>query len=739
MRLSSAQLAGASDEALIGATRAGDSRAYAELWRRHSTAALMAARSVTHREDPDDLVSEAFTRILQAIREGRGPSAAFRPYLLVTVKNIAVSRSRLHRDTNLDDAEEVADPTLTEATAIAAFEKSAVATAYKTLPKRWQQVLWYSEVENMSSDDIGLVLGVAVQNVPTLAYRAREGLRQAWIQAHVSVNAPTGDHRWVVEQLGRYTRGAVTESRRIRIDAHLAECRDCAEKAREAGNVGSMMALTLLGLILGGGAATYATWSGVGAASASASTIALGSGAAVPGHSGVFDRFTDWAKSSPATAAGVTVAVVVATVAAVAATATVISLSTGAATLSEAQPTSAPSSAHVVHPPASSATTPGTPGTDDVASSPSAGGNAARVGASARGSSSSPASPAGAVSNTVAAVDTLGGALNPTFRGTAAAGTVVYISIDGGAAQSFTAASDNTWVSSQMSISGAGDHTATITFTSPNGIHTVQTTRFSIAVPVATLSFPVDSFAALTVTVAGAPNTTYHVLVNGAEWSRTTVSGSGQPVSAQLPTRAWDSLATASITLRAVDGQRFGPSISLGLPAAVPTITSVDTGGGAFYPVVTGHAPTGATVTVTPSGSSPVTVVADSSGVWTTEQLTGVTTGAPATVVARMGTGAGAVSPAFTVQNAAVRLPSTSDSTYLYRNIDGLVPLTRYVVTGSPTCTAFPDGTNSQTVLADSGGKILNLAFNICQNQSAPTLRAVSPTGNRTGPLFTLW
>ena len=68
-----------SDEELVAAARAGDDAAYAELWERHVASGRNAARAISPTVDPDDLVSEAFTSILSAIRKGGGPHEGFRP------------------------------------------------------------------------------------------------------------------------------------------------------------------------------------------------------------------------------------------------------------------------------------------------------------------------------------------------------------------------------------------------------------------------------------------------------------------------------------------------------------------------------------------------------------------------------------------------------------------------------------------------------------------------------------
>ncbi|HEY1094865.1 MAG TPA: sigma factor, partial [Glycomyces sp.] len=75
-----------SDPELIAATRGGDTTAYAELYERHVHSARRLARILSR--DPagaDDLVSEAFAKLLHTFREGGGPDLAFRPYMLQTL------------------------------------------------------------------------------------------------------------------------------------------------------------------------------------------------------------------------------------------------------------------------------------------------------------------------------------------------------------------------------------------------------------------------------------------------------------------------------------------------------------------------------------------------------------------------------------------------------------------------------------------------------------------------------
>lgn len=638
MRLTGGQLAGASDEVLINATRSGDERAYAELWRRHRESALVAARSVTRLEDPEDLVSEAFTRILQAIREGRGPSLSFRPYLLVTVKNIAVSRSRSRRDTPLDDADDIASPILTESTLVEQFEHSAVATAYQTLPRRWQQVLWYSEVENMAVDDIAVILGVSAKNVPTLAYRAREGLRQAWIQAHISATVPEGEHRWVLDQLGRYTRGGVTEARRRRIDQHLSECRDCAAKATEARTVGSTFALALLGLFLGTGAAAYAAWTGAGTGIANASTVvgtathlagATASGAATHGttaashsiaaHSGatgIVRRATSWAKQSP----GAATTAAVAAAAAVCLGVVVVSAAvlSGTTTANPQAAGSNPPAASAVAPPAS--TTPTAAPT--ASSTPTA---APTETASAPPSADSNTDTVPAV--TIGTVDVGSGGLFPIVSGTADAGATIELSSGKTTLPCVTADGNGEWRTSELTTFSAGTHVITATATAKGGTTSTASQTFSLTAPAVTLRFAATGSTSVTAHVSGTASTTYELTTTSEKVVRTVSTDTAGSATASWGSSFWSAVRSTTLTAQAVAGKRTGPRAIVSLPTLTPAVTTVDTGKGYLLPVLSGLAAEGTTVTVLDGSNVIASVTADKTDHWTTPQLDGFTAG----------------------------------------------------------------------------------------------------------------
>src|ERR1700693_6617902 len=69
--------------------RAGESRSYEKFYVGHPPAARRLACSMVPPDVADDIVAEAFARVLAAIRAGGGPNHAFRGYLLTAVRHQA--------------------------------------------------------------------------------------------------------------------------------------------------------------------------------------------------------------------------------------------------------------------------------------------------------------------------------------------------------------------------------------------------------------------------------------------------------------------------------------------------------------------------------------------------------------------------------------------------------------------------------------------------------------------------
>jgi RNA polymerase sigma factor (sigma-70 family) len=241
-----------SDQTLISRVRTGDQRAYGELWRRHSRAGLSAARSFARLAEPDDLVAEAFTQIYRTLQAQKGPTGAFRPYLYTTIRNLATRNVR-HLAV-IDDGVDLDLIAADDEDIDTTVDKSIMFTAFKSLPERWQTVLWYTEVEQLSPTQTAELVGLTPNATSALAYRARTALRAAWLQSHISESNLDPECRATRKKLGAYAQGTLSSRDQRAVDEHLKTCSSCPKVLDEVRNVAGRLALIFLPLILGGSA-----------------------------------------------------------------------------------------------------------------------------------------------------------------------------------------------------------------------------------------------------------------------------------------------------------------------------------------------------------------------------------------------------------------------------------------------------------------------------------------------------
>jgi RNA polymerase sigma factor (sigma-70 family) len=268
------------DETLIERTRKGDKRAFGELWRRHYRSGVTVAHSFTSL-DADDLVSEAFVRIYKRTLDGGGPHGAFRPYLYTTIRNLASTWGAASKKTvQVDAFDEIEPGESAEEPVARSLDRSLTVAAYQSLPVRWQTVLWYTEVEGLDPSEVAPILGMSANGVAALSYRAREGLRKAWLQAHVSDATASGACAWAVEHLGEHARKSLSTRESRRMTGHLAECAKCSSMCQEVEDIGSRLAMAMIPLLLGTVAAGTLLGSVTGGAAGSAAAAGIGAGVA---------------------------------------------------------------------------------------------------------------------------------------------------------------------------------------------------------------------------------------------------------------------------------------------------------------------------------------------------------------------------------------------------------------------------------------------------------------------------
>ncbi len=298
-----------SDPELISRVRDGDVDAYGSLFSRHVDAATRLARTIAGHGDADDLVSDAFVKVLNVLLGGGGPDVAFRAYLLTAVRRLHVDRIRSTQRLNPVDDLTPYDPGVPFTdTAVAGFEGGAAARAFASLPERWQMVLWHLEVENQKPADIAPLLGMSANSVSALAYRAREGLRQAFLTMHAGDLAD--EHcRETNDLLGGYVRGALSKRDTAKVNDHLVHCRRCTAVYLELADVNSSLAAVLGPALLGTAAAAYVGATAGGTAGGGLGVVAL------------LDRAKDFvAANAAATTAGAAAVGVAATTAILVAT-----------------------------------------------------------------------------------------------------------------------------------------------------------------------------------------------------------------------------------------------------------------------------------------------------------------------------------------------------------------------------------------------------------------------------------
>jgi RNA polymerase sigma factor (sigma-70 family) len=247
------------DAELIKAARDGDAQAYAELYRRHHRSALRFARSLAGPpSDAEDVAADAFARVLAAIKTGKGPNEAFRPYLLSAVRNICHDQAR--RAAREPPVAELPPLTLGMPfidTMLVKDESRLIASAFSELPERWQLVLWHTEVEGEKPAEVAALLGISPNAVAALAYRAREGLRERYLKAHLG--STTDDRcRQTVERLAAYTRNKLSRADAQRVRHHLDDCGRCRLLFVDLADINSRLGVVLGPIVLGGAAGLLA-------------------------------------------------------------------------------------------------------------------------------------------------------------------------------------------------------------------------------------------------------------------------------------------------------------------------------------------------------------------------------------------------------------------------------------------------------------------------------------------------
>ncbi|MBI4265372.1 MAG: RNA polymerase sigma factor [Acidobacteria bacterium] len=153
-----------------------DEAAFSTFYRQTSRALWAYVYRVTgHAADADDIVQEAFLRLLRA-----GPDAGDedrRRYLYRVASNLVVDRWRAGKRQQDDERASRADDMAAGDLRASGPGDADVARTFAELTSRERALLWLAYVEEETHEDIAAALGVGRRSVKVLLFRARRRLR----------------------------------------------------------------------------------------------------------------------------------------------------------------------------------------------------------------------------------------------------------------------------------------------------------------------------------------------------------------------------------------------------------------------------------------------------------------------------------------------------------------------------------------------------------------------------------
>ncbi|MFG3582725.1 ricin-type beta-trefoil lectin domain protein [Streptomyces sp. NPDC047990] len=258
-----ARLFGISDERLAAELKKGSGNTPAqypvgELLDRHWEAVFGYARLCTNGVRPAGmLTTAAFTRLFGESLRQTGPTAAWRPQLLVTVRRMTAEwlgdqrRESLHPEllAGPDGEEGVA------ARLLPPENRRLLARAFQRLPEPARCLLWHVEIEAEQLAVPAGLLGIREDAAAVEVPRARERLREGCLEIHREL-APEDECRQYHRMLDvSFRRGGDALDPDLR--RHMGRCRHCHYTAEQLNHFNGELALPLAESVLGWGAEAY--------------------------------------------------------------------------------------------------------------------------------------------------------------------------------------------------------------------------------------------------------------------------------------------------------------------------------------------------------------------------------------------------------------------------------------------------------------------------------------------------
>jgi RNA polymerase sigma-70 factor (ECF subfamily) len=167
---------------LVSRARRGDGASFAELIKRHERLALGVAYGVLH--DPQlagDVVQEAFLKAWRRLGD-LAQAASFAPWLCGIVRNLSVDQKRRKRLAicGIEEARSEADgKALDPAEEIGRREQAVrISAALESLDELTRSAVVLRYYENLSSKEIGELLGLSSAAIDMRLMRGRQALKE---------------------------------------------------------------------------------------------------------------------------------------------------------------------------------------------------------------------------------------------------------------------------------------------------------------------------------------------------------------------------------------------------------------------------------------------------------------------------------------------------------------------------------------------------------------------------------
>ncbi|GCB43585.1 RICIN domain-containing protein [Streptomyces sp. NL15-2K] len=228
-----------------------------ELLDRHWEAAFAYARLCTDGPRPAGmLTTAAFTRLFGESLRQTGPTSAWRPHLLVTVRRIAAEwdtdgrRELLHPELRTEGGGDRVAARL-----LPSPDRRVLSGAFQRLPQPARCLLWHTEVEAEPLGVPAALLGLDEEDARVEVRRAHERLREECLQLHREL-APEQECRHYLRLLDvTYRRGGADIDTDLR--GHLDGCRHCRYTADQLHQFNEGLGIALAEAVLGWGARVY--------------------------------------------------------------------------------------------------------------------------------------------------------------------------------------------------------------------------------------------------------------------------------------------------------------------------------------------------------------------------------------------------------------------------------------------------------------------------------------------------